>query len=192
MKGEFSGRINLDPDPVNSANWQRGAKATNAAKIIFERAGWSGTKLSIKDINDSERELITLGALIEKPESLNSLTFSTDTEQQFIGVERIEILYFNCIRIGNHLIAYVAIANMIASIEAEKTHWRSFGLSIREVNRLKPAKGAYETYIETMQRRLGVNSYFAANTKCGAADEGGPQNQRRVYKRPNSGARGRS
>lgn len=163
MPQPIGGQIEIDREPLHDeSEYAYAARLTSIAADAFERAAWPGAKLKIEEIGDAGRELIVLERLIEKPDELTPLTFSTDKEA-LLGGETIDLLYFNYILFGEHALAFGASCVVSATVDIDAAHWKSTAVRLRDIARIKARPADFNRFIARVERSSGIGSRFVAN-----------------------------
>jgi len=141
-------------------DWARGHRLAEAARNIFGRAGWPGAKATFDEIGAAERPLRMLDLLLRSPEKITPLTIVTSVAAGFDPAAPVLLHCLHHLRVGEHMIVYLVLAEMYGRMVGERIEWASHSLKVLEIGRTRPTRKAVSAWTDSTLRRLGEVSYY--------------------------------
>ena len=155
-KGPLSGMLDINLSGTPAESWPFAASVCNAAERVLRKAGWPGTKLSIKDISDTEEKLEAVCALLDDPSSLTPLSFVTSPMEGVREGDTHQMLYVDRFELGLHSLAYAVNAEVVASLKEDGIEWTSRALTVTKLERTRTRERELQQFLTRAQREAGL------------------------------------
>lgn len=136
---------------------------------VLHVAGRRNLKFGIRELLEASKDIEVAAALIEKPNSLTSLSFKTDPVEGLTPGLSTPMLYFRSFELGGYEFAFCAkLTAAVSSIDA-KANWGGSEMEFISLERLGLASGSkgevsrsLRSFLDLMHKETGIDSHFLA------------------------------
>lgn len=140
------------PDADIGQEWRTFARLTAAAARVFEAAGRPNAKASLQALWAAGDDLTTLAALIDAPDTVTGLSFTTSTSIALPRDRPIDILLGQAFEVGDRVIGVGASLIATAEDKEDEIVWSAPSLKVLGVQQIR-SKSDFESFLASLPRQ---------------------------------------
>lgn len=140
-----------DPDADTGPEWRTLARLTAAAARVFEVAGRPNAKASLQTLWAAGDDLTTLAALIDAPDTVTGLSFTTTTTIALPRDRPIDMLLGQAFEVGDRVIGVGASLVATAEDKGDEIVWSAPSLKVLGVQQVR-SRSEFESFLAGLPR----------------------------------------
>lgn len=141
-----------NPNADTGPEWRKLARLTAASARVFEVAGRPNAKASLQTLWAAGDDLTTLAALIDAPDTVTGLSFTTTTDIALPRDKPINMMLGQAFEVGDRVIAMGASLVATAEEADDEITWAAPSLKVVGVRQVR-SKTEFETFLASLPRQ---------------------------------------